>query len=156
MKDKLARITPLGINLNGEITFFSGVLAFGIFDSLGVLVAYFYMLDGFYETDRSGNRYLLENMIMPPFENFVDDSYKGFIVAIICMAGLVGYHYFYHYQESKAIYLMKRLPRKSELHKRCLGIPIVGSVVIIVTVIFLYVVYYAVYLFVTPPQCLMY
>lgn len=154
MKDRLRRIMPLGIHIKKEVGFFLGIFISGILNSLSVLVRYFSILNGFYEIDRSGNRYLIENSVMPPFKELLDDSEKGFIVAIVCLAGLVVYHYFYHYQESKAIYLMKRLPRKSELHKRCLAAPILGSVVIVATAIFLYAVYYAIYLLVTPPQCL--
>lgn len=144
---------PLGIHIKRELVFFFGILIVGVLNSLSVLITYFDTLNGFYVIDRNGNRYLLENMRMPSFVHFVDDSYKGFIVVLICLAGLAIYHYFYHYQESKAIYLMKRLPKKSELHKRCLGVFIVGSLVVLIVVVFVYAIYYGIYLYFTPPEC---
>ena len=38
------------------------------------------------------------------------------------------YHYSYHFKGSKSIYLMRRLPDRWELHRRCLTLPIAMAV----------------------------
>lgn len=48
-------------------------------------------------------------------------AFEMFALVFVFAALTAIYRYFYHYQHSKSIYLMKRLPRRSELYKRCLS-----------------------------------
>ena len=49
----------------------------------------------------------------------------GFWVVAFCLLLLPIFHYLWHGQGSKSIYLMRRLPRRSELWRRCLAGPAV-------------------------------
>ena len=73
----------------------------------------------------------------------------------LCLVLLAAYHYAYHRQGSKSIYLMRRLPSKLELHRRCLTLPIAGILIALLTAFLLLLIYYAVYMNVTPAECLM-
>ena len=63
-------------------------------------------------------------------------------------------HYQYHSQGSKSIYLMKRLPDRMELHRRCLTLPIAGLVICGLTAFLTIALCYGIYLYFTPKECL--
>ena len=62
---------------------------------------------------------------VPTFVSLLGE-FQSFALVFIFAVITAVYRYFYHYQHSKSIYLMKRLPKRSELYKRCLS----GSAVI--------------------------
>ena len=66
----------------------------------------------------------------------------------------VVYFYFYHYQDSRSIYTMKRLPDRWELWRRCLTLPFWTVIISGVLVLLLTGVYYLIYLKCTPAGCL--
>ena len=78
----------------------------------------------------------------------------GCCVTGACMAGLALYHWFYHYQGSKSIYLMRRLPRRSELPVRCLAVPVAGALGAGALAAILLGVYWMVYRLCTPAAAL--
>ena len=49
----------------------------------------------------------------------------GFWIVALCLVLLPLFHYLWHWQGSKSIYLMRRLPRRGELWRRCLAGPAV-------------------------------
>ena len=57
-------------------------------------------------------------------------------------------------QGSKNIYLMKRLPSRWELHRRCILLPALGMVGSLVMGFTLLMIYFAIYMLVTPDRCL--
>jgi len=61
-------------------------------------------------------------------------------------------HYQYHHRVSKSIYTMKRLPNRWELHRRCWSLPLCCFAAVLLTGFLLLLVYYAVYLLVTPAE----
>ena len=64
-------------------------------------------------------------------------------------------HYFYHYQETKSIYTMKRLPKKPlELHKRCLAAPLAGMAATVLLFFLTLAVLYVHYILIVPEQCI--
>ena len=101
-----------------------------------------------------GRLVLFENAVMPTFWDLTANLFVIFYLVLIYCVMAAGYHYVYHYQGSKMIYLMRRLPNKWELHIRCLVLPIVAGILTVVYRYLLEVLFYAVYIFCTPPQCL--
>ena len=91
---------------------------------------------------------------MPEFEALIEGRMIGFGIVIVILICISVYHYIYHYMDSKLVYLMKRLPNKWEMHKRCLVIPVAGIIITIVCMILLWFLYYGIYLVFTPQQCL--
>lgn len=63
---------------------------------------------------------------VPSFVSELGVLFQVFALIYIFAVLTAVYRYFYHYQHSKSIYLMKRLPKRNELCKRCLS----GSVII--------------------------
>ena len=72
----------------------------------------------------------------------------------IVMAAVAVMFYFYHYEGSRSIYTMKRLPNPWELWRRCLAVPLCTIVLCAVLALLLLGIYYLVYLHCTPAGCL--
>ena len=87
---------------------------------------------------------------MLPFWAIARDSYRGFFVIVFMLIWAAWYHYHYHSQKSKSIYLMKRLPAKNELKKRCLTLPVTGLLITVAMAISLTAIYYICYITITP------
>lgn len=60
-----------------------------------------------------------------PFAMIFGRGLLGFWIVALCVVLLPLFHYLWHWQGSKSIYLMRRLPRRSELWRRCLAGPTV-------------------------------
>ena len=110
-------------------------------------------MDKLYHKNGS-NRTLIPGAIMPDFTEILDRSLWGFLVAIIAALALIGVHYACHYQDSKSIYTMRRLPNRWELHRRCLTLPLYFAAVCAVLAALLLVLYFVLYMLATPAQCL--
>ena len=92
-----------------------------------------------------GDRDWTNQWAVPVFSTMLHTSEWGFLLLAICMPLLAGVHYFYHFHDGRSIYLMRRLPDRWELHRRCLFLPLAGllaagilSLALAVTYFFLY------------------
>lgn len=144
---------PLGIELANEVMLFVSGITLAVLYSFVYLVSYIAARNELYE--KVADRWILrQGAIMPAFDTLIEGRMIGFGVVMILMLGIIVYHYIYHHMDSKLVYLMKRLPSKWELHKRCLVLPIAGILVTIACMLILWLVYYGIYLLFTPQQCL--
>ncbi len=151
------KYAPLGINLRLELIGYWMTITAGILLSFSFFLDYYANLNSLYEIG-SKDKYLIEGAKMIPFEALMEGRLNGFVfVAIILVALTIG-HYAYHYnnQGSKSIYLMKRLPNRWDLHRRCLALPALGTVILVIIMILLWFIYMGIYYFFTPQQCLPY
>ena len=80
--------------------------------------------------------------------------FSCFGLVLIVTLSFISTHYSYHYRESKSIYLMRRLSDPWELHRRCLTLPVVGVGLALLVAFVLLMLYFAVYMGVTPEECL--
>ncbi len=103
---------------------------------------------------RGSRKILLEGAKMPNFEFLTKDLFEVFGVVLIFCGLVIVYHYYYHYQGSKMMYLMRRLPNKWEVHIRCFTLPVIAGVVSIIYMLLLRLLFYAIYYWCTPIQCL--
>jgi len=101
-----------------------------------------------------GTRRLNAGAVMVDFIHLMPGCALGFSLVCLAMVLLGVYHYHYHTQGSKSIYLMRRLPKSWELHMRCLGIPVLGAVGSMALLGLLSALFYLIYLSCTPAQCL--
>lgn len=144
---------PLGLSPSAQWKAYLVALIAAISDSVIRFSLYFdYCLGGLYIDDK---RTILHSPNEPyvdmlPFWDIAKDSYYGFLIIALGLIWLAWYHYRYHYQKSKSIYLMKRLPAKNELRKRCLALPVAGAIVAAVTALLLTAIYYISYITMTP------
>ena len=150
----LEKHAPLGIDVTTEFgLYIFGVVMATLLSAFCFFVDYSYALNELY-TYRGNKRVLIEGAIMQDFNVMIDEL--GTVSTLVCVVTLlvtVG-HYMYHYQGSKMMYLMKRLPDKWDVHRRCWTLPVTGAVLMVVWAFVLKMLFYAVYMFCTPSQCL--
>lgn len=153
----LSRHAPPGIDLEPEKWVFGIGTVAALFYSFGFFSRYQTAVNALYRRVGgvgSSERVLIEGAVMPRFSSLLGDFWLGFAILAACMLGMIIYHYAYHRQGSRSIYLMKRLPNRWELHRRCLTIPVAAALICALSVLLLTAVYFAVYMLATPSQCL--
>ena len=93
---------------------------------------------------------------MATFRSLIGTSLRLFPLFWVTMALEVFSAYRYHKTGSRSIYLMRRLPDKWELHRRCWRRPLIytaGSLALMAVIL---VFWYLMYLLITPAGCLPY
>lgn len=151
VKDKygwLKSYAPPGIHLAQEVRYWMMTMVASTVWSMLFIVRYMENRSLLYKTV-AGKKVLIEGALMPNFEYLTDNLFEVFSMVIIYCVIIAIYHYFYHYQGSKMMYFMKRLPNKWEVHIRCLSLPVCGSVIAIVYMLVLRMLYYAIYILCT-------
>lgn len=148
-------LAPLG--LGGRLTakkIRGGLIASAIF----ACFSYWAWLDQYLRQLYQGSgivRKLRPGAVMTPFYQTLDStSLLGYAMVALFMLPLAAWHYLYHYQDSRSIYLMRRLPDRWELWRRCLALPLLGLAACGVLSAIHVPVAYAIYRFATPAQCL--
>jgi len=152
MKGDLSRFAPPGLELRQEKQFFLTGLVCAFVYSLLFLIPLRHAWNNLYQN--VGERILLPGAVMKDFGALLENSLAGFLVLACCMIGWIVYHYLYHYQGSRSIYLMKRLPKAWELHRRCLTLPLLGVLISFAAAFILLLIYFGIYLALTPEECL--
>lgn len=152
-KNSLVRHVPPGVNLNQELGWFAGGIGVSLLYSLGFLIRYGNEYESLFSWDGLA-KVLNTSAVMPDFVQILGGSLNGFLVLALCMAAVAAYHYSYHYQGSKSIYLMRRLPDRWELPRRCLTMPLMGILACLCVALLLLLIYYGVYMAFTPRACL--
>ena len=115
MRTKLARLFPAGWPWQRTLTCGGGALL------VSWCVAVFYFLF-FFNQVRENLRYFSGGYV-PPFAQLFGRGLFCFWITALCVVLLPLFLYLWHWQGSKSIYLMRRLPRRSELWRRCLAGP---------------------------------
>lgn len=100
------------------------------------------------------HRELIPGAVIQPFTSLIQSSLDFFPWFWAFMLWEAIDCYLYHRKETKSIYLMRRLPDKWDLHRRCWGRPLiwVGRSFLLLAAILLF--YFVVYLVFTPKACL--
>ncbi len=154
-KFDLERYAPPGVNIKQQIDFFITGNIISLIASLYFFVEYFNKYERMFEFDGT-KRILIEGAKMPDFPLILDKFLIGCLITAICMMFYVVFYYGYYYQGgSKSIYLMKRLPKKTEIHKRAWSLPLLFAVLSLVIGFLMAVFYLCFYLLVTPKECLL-
>ena len=104
--------------------------------------------------NRRGTKVLRQGAVMAPFHEVLGGALTGFGLFALCMPALAVWNYFYHYQGSRSIYLMRRLPDRWELPRRCIAQPALALALCAVTAVVTLLLYFAFYWLVTPKECL--
>lgn len=153
-KPDLSRYAPLGINVRSEWQGYVAGLAVAVVYSMIYLLRYFNARENLYEWTLKG-RELIEGAVMPDFAELMDGTLLVFLAIALTMMGLVIYHYIYHRLDTKSYYVMRRLPSRWELHRRCLTLPMIGLLICGAAVLIMTLIYYWIYMGCTPEECLM-
>ena len=154
MKIDLSRFAPLGLDAEREKHWI--FLGWGI-SAIAALINF----ANHYTDAHSrlynhmlGGRRLLQGAVMAPFSELILGCEFGFVLMCLALGMLAVYHYHYHSQNSKPIYLMRRLPRATELHIRCLGLPVGSAMGAMALLGLMTILFYIIYITCTPAQCL--
>lgn len=153
MKNKFNILYPVGYEIKKELT----VVVLGLVAALLYSFTYFDKYFDCYSAlfDYIGDKkILLDYMLMEDFYIILGSSLTGFLAFLIIPIFYAVLHYTYHYNDSKSIYLMKRLPEKNELHIRCLALPLIYIAVSLFCALLLLLLYYLFYITFTPDKCL--
>lgn len=151
MKKFVADHIPPGIRLQNEILW----ILFGwgcsaVFSFLRFYTALCRNMNMLEQWDGSG----MVKQKMPDLADLLFGSMAGFWVVVACMGALAAYHYYYHYNGSKSIYLMRRLKNPLELHKRCLTLPVLAAGITFAIAFLLLCAYYGCYMSAVPAEYL--
>lgn len=153
MTDKIKKIIPVGINPQTEKFILIASFALSVCRALLFYLNYLNSYNYLFEF-RDGQRILNEAKRMPYFCTLTEGCFDGFVISLFIFIFMIFIHYGYHYKDSKSIYTMKRLPQKSELHIRCLTVPLISIILCITLSFILILLFYHHYMTMTPPECL--
>ena len=76
----------------------------------------------------NGNYVLKEGAVIKPFSEVLGNAFWVFALVAAAMVFVAMQFYGSHFQGSKSIYTMKRLPSPWELRRRCLALPVATAV----------------------------
>lgn len=147
------RYGPPGLEIITERNYFLGGLGLSGVFSLGYLFKLAGEISDLYYYDGQ-IKILREGVVMPDFVEVLGNSLTGFWILCLCMLAVAAYHYASHWQGSKSIYVMRRLPKRMEMHRRCLTLPAVGVVVSVIAAFLVMAIYYGIYMLAVPEACL--
>lgn len=151
---KLDRMVPPGLDWEAELKWLAGGLVLcAIVNLIIFLVKCSQAQDQLYDY-AMGERVLRPDRVMAPFAELMQGTMVTFSFLTVIILILTVYHYLYYYQGSKSIYLMKRLPRRFEIHRRSFSLPLVSILVCLITVLLLIAIDYGFYYLITPKACL--
>ncbi len=152
MKHKLTLYMPVGFRSKDEINAILFVMTGATIGSLRFLLDY--KNDYYRVVERMNLTSFHESLMMSSFVSLYGHSMMGFLLVAAAMPLLMLLHYLYHFQGSKSIYLMKRLPDRLELLRRCCLVPVCAMAACLLLCLLLTFTYYAVYMLVTPDEVL--
>lgn len=131
MKNKwnaLSRLFPLGWPWENEVLLTVCAWGLSALISLALFTWRFNeSLDALYEHVR-GELVLIPGSQVPPYPQVLGTALLFFALTALCLALLACIHFFWHRWGARSDYLMRRLPRRWELEKRCLS----GSALLLV------------------------
>ena len=146
--EKLARWVPPGFPLKRELTFYGWAAVFSLLWSLGYLG---------WLTDAKAILFSPETGELMPimasdFLPLVTYSRCLLLYKLALLLPLVFllWHYTYHYQGSRSVYLMRRLPDPREFRRRCLTLPLAALACFILLAAATVLLYFGLYCLVMP------
>lgn len=149
--EKLDRFAPPGMGIRGLRNWTIGFLILSTVFSMGFLLEYF---QEFNALKRQMEYPVYAGMTMTPFRDLIVYPMILFRFAPVVPLLSIPSFYLYYYQETKSVYLMKRLESPWEMHCRCLILPFAGMFLAVLAGAVVYGLYYLLYLCCTPEHLL--
>lgn len=130
------RLVPPGMNGRREAGQLAAGLAVGlVWNAAAFLVPFL----------QEYERLMWVQAAFEPFDRLLRSALIPFALLAGWMVALALVHLLSHYQESRSIYLMRRLPDRWELWRRCLTLPLTGLAVVLILTLGLSVLYFWLY-----------
>ena len=155
IRSAVLRYSPPGYDSRIEVRFYiiGNIIAFTV--SLLFFASYASERIKLYDYDRVLKKYVLnETKTMADFTEVLNGYLLGFVFLAVIMLTFTVFRYSYYRQGSRSIYLMKRLPRKNEIHKRALPSPITAFCSCLIYALVLRILYFVLYVILTPNKCM--
>lgn len=146
--------TPLGMDSKRELTWSALCLGGGTVYALLYFPRLLHTIDMLYYTYPDGRRVLHEGAMMPDLIQLAAPFLRLYVIIIIAMAFVALRFYLAHFQQSRSIYTMRRLPDGCELWRRVLSLPAATAAIAMALCAILLPLYYLAYIKLTPPQCI--
>ena len=154
MRNFLERNAPPGVDVEKEeIALVVGVIL-SLIVSIDFPARYLSAYRDLFEMTLDGQQVLREGAQMSPFLDCLGFSLAGFMILAFVILSFAINHYRYFRQESKSVYLMRRLPQRWEYQRRIWLLPVLGAVIVAVIALLLGFIFWEIYLHVTPEQTL--
>ena len=154
LTDFVHRRMPPGSSVTPDVTVFCLLTGGSLLRSLLVLPEYYNAYTNLFRETLTGERVLREGAMMPAFSVLANGVLAGFTFTAAVMLVFLCRNLLTFYQGSRSIYLMRRLPDAWELPRRTAQLPLCGATMAVLTAFLTYGVLYAVYMGITPPECL--
>lgn len=149
------RLMPLGLDRSTQLRWLRWGLLAGPVTNLQFTGAFSQARRALYHYWSGGGRLLREGAVMAPFSQVLTWGLYGCYAAAAAMAALAFFYWRQHYRGSRSIYLMRRLPDRWELARRCLGLPLLGAGLYLLEALCLRLLDFGIYRLLTPAQCLL-
>lgn len=128
------RFMPLGINLEKVNVLFGSCIFLGLAEHLVFLGRYLMQLNVI-ESNIKGIT-IDASVKMPYFWDLQEHSYYGYIMGILMVLFIQAYwNYAYYNNETKSVYVMKRLPDRKEYQRTIWGTPVIEAFYIVVIMV---------------------
>ncbi|MBR3595919.1 MAG: hypothetical protein IKL47_02950 [Clostridia bacterium] len=156
MKHKISDYFPVGYNVRKvRNSIIAGYILPVVSSAIIFFSNFFYNYNSLFQYNiAAGEREIIQGARMVSFEYLREHIFDIFIVFVFYLIIVAVYNFIYHYQGSKSIYTMKRLPSKTELYRRCLTVPAFFLLLGFITALMLNFVYYIFYIMTVPYECL--
>ena len=143
------RFLPLGINLERANSLLGGCICLGIAEHLVFFFRYKSHFDRITENMKGVS--LAPGMEMPYFRDMQENTYWGYIIAVLLVVFVQAYwNYSYYNKKTKSVYVMKRLPDGKEYMRTIWGAPLIEAACILGIMVLHALVDVCIYIFVTP------
>ncbi len=124
------------------------------------ILSFWLFVENLYQAKRSlytywyGERKLIEGAIVKPFVSLMEGYHIFFIPMFIFLLIMAVYHYIYYYQDTKSIYVMRRLSSKKYIIKSCIEGPLIVAVTGAAAILILCLLYFLIYILAIPSVCM--
>ena len=153
MKSNLTKYAPPGYDYHFDKAFYFAGLGIATTFSFSYLLRFGRAKSELY-TYYLGEKKLIPGAIMPDFIDIFRGSLWGYLVLASTMLLLISLRYAYYHQNSKSIYLMKRLPDRFDMHRRCIIVPVIAAISCAAIAFLVLLLYFGHYMLFTPDACL--
>ena len=155
MKRFLEHNFPPGYYYRTELLAWEGTLILSVLLSMTRFFSEYSSARKALYISRGAELFLDESKTMLDFIDILGSKLlQPLLLALMIFVIASAVHYGCYVVGSKSIYLMRRLPKGFEMHRRSLLIPFLFLVLFVIITLILLLLYYAVYMCFTPQACM--
>ena len=154
MRSNLVKYAPPGYDYSIDKKFYFIGLSIATMYSFSYSIRFTNEKNDLYRYYNFNIKELIPGAVMPDFVDILGNALWGYFILAACLLTLIALRYASYYQHSKSIYLMKRLPNKLDIHRRCLVVPILAAVSCFAIAFLVLLLYFGHYMIFTPNECL--